>query len=200
MDSTTFRDVLQVMSETTSACSLLPSRHPAVMVDARKHLHHSGLLLSAMHLSAEEASDYRSLLPLLLLNCHTCHMDIHLQVVPALALAAAGQVAATALGQCASLLDEHGSTATLLARHAARSAAFYTGKSLSLHLHKCGTCDADCFVHRIFGIVVIIVYCERALDVISVHWVAGVIAFLQLLAAAAPWAQNFPCSTKPTLL
>lgn len=56
-----------------------------------------------------------------------------MQVVPALALAAAGQVAATALGQCARLLDEHGSTATLLARHAARSAAFYTD-DLSVHV------------------------------------------------------------------
>ncbi|WIA41035.1 hypothetical protein OEZ86_004673 [Tetradesmus obliquus] len=56
-----------------------------------------------------------------------------MQVVPALALAAAGQVAATALGQCARLFDEHGSTATLLARHAARSAAFYTD-DLSVHV------------------------------------------------------------------
>jgi hypothetical protein len=102
-------------------------------------MHHSCFLLCALH--PKEATDNHPLLPLLLLmllNCHTCHMDIHLQVVPALALAAAGQVAATAMGQCARLLDEHGSTATLLARHAARSAAFYTGKGLSLHSCKHG--------------------------------------------------------------
>jgi hypothetical protein len=92
------------------------------------------------------------------------------QVVPALALAAVGQVAATALGQCARLLDEHGSTATLLARHAARSAAFYTGEPLSLHLRKMWHmhCELLCSVASL-GLLCLSYTFDKALDIVSVQ-------------------------------
>lgn len=111
MDTATFRDIVQVKTWCLDVYHMIPSNRSLAWI--LLGLPATSCCIDPHHVPSMTTNT----LPLL-------------QVVPAIALAAAGQVAATTLGQCARLLDEHGSAATLLTRHAARNAAYYTGKAV----------------------------------------------------------------------